>query len=42
MTRLNWYQVEEMEIIMFLNLLVFRHDTIEKEKKDREQWRRTH
>ncbi len=42
MTRQSWPAVYEMTAMEFLNVLAYRNDKIEKNNKEREQWRRTH
>lgn len=40
--RCEWDKVWEMSAVEFLNVLSYRKDKIEKEKKDIEQWKRRH
>lgn len=40
--RCEWDKVFEMPIMECLNILSYRADKIEKEKKDIEEWKRTH
>ena len=40
--RCSWEEVMRWSAIEFLNILSYRKDKIEKEKKDIEEWKRTH
>lgn len=40
--RCDWDKVWSMPVVEFFNILSYRRDKMEKEKKDREQWQRTH
>lgn len=40
--RTSWREVYASPIIETLNILAYAADKVEKEKKEQEQWRRTH
>ena len=40
--RCSWDEVWHMSVIEFLNLLCYRKDKLEREKRQMEKWRKTH
>jgi len=40
--RCDWDRVYEMTALQFLNILAYRKDKAEHEKREMERWRRTH
>lgn len=41
-TRESWSAVYDMAVIEFLNILAYRRDKNEKQKREQNQWKRTH
>lgn len=42
LTRQPWDSVWNMDVIEFLNLICYREDKLNEQKKQIEKWRRTH